>query len=178
MTQNTVNNSQNGGQIKDSSADSQNRQPSAALEKELAECRKQRDEYLAGWKRAKADFINYKNSEQERFNSFLRLQQEVLMKDLVGVLDSLDLSLVSAEGESINKKGIYLIKNQLADSLKKHGLQPILVKPGDKFDPRLHEAIGAVKGSGQSPGTIVEEVEAGYLLQDKVLRAAKVRIAE
>jgi molecular chaperone GrpE len=145
-------------------------------EDELSKCQKQRDEYLDGWKRAKADFINYQKEEIKRFESILKFANEELVKDLIPVLDSFDLSLTVLESQGLAEKGMYLVKSQLEDILKKRGLESIKVV-GEKFDPAFHEAIAEVEAKGE-PGIIVEEIEKGYKLNGKVIRAARVKIAK
>ncbi len=147
------------------------------LEKKLAEAEAKREEYLAGWQRAKADFINYKKEEMKHLEEIARYGSEDLIKDLVSVLDNFDLGLRSLEKNGPVEKGVYLIRSQIEDILRKRGLEKILLKPGDPFDPNNAEALSEVE-SERPPGTIVEEIEPGYRLHEKVLRAARVIIAK
>jgi molecular chaperone GrpE len=90
-------------------------------------------------------------------------------------LDSFELSIAALEKqEEAVDKGIYMIKGQLEDVLKRRGLERIKAKKGDMFDPQYHEAISSVESEGES-GTILEEIEAGYTLYGKVIRASRVR---
>ncbi len=146
------------------------------LQEELASCEKERDEYLKGWQRAKADFMNYKNGEEERFELHDRREKEGLMRDLAVVLDSFELGILMSEGETVEKRGVELIKNQLADALKRRGFEKIEVNPGDEFDPNIHEAVDRVD-SDLPPDKIVEEAEKGYLFKGKVLKPARVKIS-
>ncbi len=148
-----------------------------ALTEKLAEAEKQRDEYLAGWQRAKADFINYKKEEFAHLEEVARYGSEDLIGDLITVLDNFDLGLRAFEKNGTVEKGVYLIRSQIEDILKKRGLTKIIIKPGDPFNPAVAEAMTEVE-SEQSPGTIVEEIEPGYKLHDRVLRAARVIIAK
>ncbi|MEK7086990.1 MAG: nucleotide exchange factor GrpE [Patescibacteria group bacterium] len=147
------------------------------LKEELAKCEKQRDEYLDGWKRAKADFINYKKEEMERFSVLTKFGNEVLVLELLNVLDSFDLSLAILKDDEATQKGIFLIRNQLEDLLKKHGLEKIAVASGDNFDPVRHEAVAEIE-SDKPAGIIHEEVKKGYTLNGKVLRPARVKISK
>lgn len=147
------------------------------LETKLAEAERQRDEYLAGWQRTKADFINYKKEEMKHMEDVAQYGNEKLIKELIGVLDNFDLGLRSLEKAGPVEKGIYLIRAQIEDILKKRGLEKVSVKPGDEFDPAIAEAMSEVP-SPQSSGTIVEEIEPGYKLGDKVLRPARVIISK
>jgi len=149
----------------------------AELEAKLAEAEKQRDEYLSGWQRAKADFINYKKEEMRHLEEVARYGSEDLIKDLISVLDNFDLGLRTLEKAGPVEKGIYLIRSQIEDILKKRGLEKVSVKPGDEFDPMIAEAMAEVP-STQPAGSIVEEIEPGYRLHDKILRPARVIISK
>lgn len=144
---------------------------------ESARLKAQADEYLDGWKRAKADLINYKKDEAKRFEDIIKFAAQELVRELVPVLDSFDLALESLGSEPKVEKGVYLIRAQLEDALKKHGLEKITVVVGEQFDPALHEAVAAVE-STQSSGTVVEEVDRGYLLSGKLIRPARVKVAK
>lgn len=142
--------------------------------------KKERDEYLDGWKRAKADLVNYKGDEMARLKEISRFASEDVMRDIVSVLDSFDLGLASLGGdvESPAGKGMYMIRTQLEDVLKKRGLERIIVSAGHPFDPALHEAIAAVESDELTSGTVVDEVERGYLLHGKVLRPSRVVVVK
>ena len=151
--------------------------PQPELEEKLAAAEKQRDEYLGGWQRAKADFINYKKEEFARMEEMAQYGSEDIIKDFITVLDNFDLGLRALEKSGPVEKGVYLIRSQIEDILKKRGLAKFNLKPGDPFDPNIAEAMTEVE-SDRSPGSIVEEIEPGYRLHDKVLRAARVIIAK
>ncbi len=147
------------------------------LRMELIECQKQRDEYLAGWQRAKADFINYKKDEEERFKSFAAFSLKALLSELIGVLDSFDLGLAVIKDEAA-QKGMNLIRMKLEDSLKKFGLTALVAKKGDIFDPEKHEVVSEIETREFADGAVAEELERGYLFNDRVIRAAKVKVAK
>jgi molecular chaperone GrpE len=148
------------------------------VDDELAALRKERDEYLQGWQRARADFSNYKKQEVDRLAEALRYSAEEIIGDLIRVLDSFDIGLATLEKDGKAEKGMYMIRAQLEDALKRRGLERIVLKPGDPFDPAVAESIGEVAGTAAPPGTIAEEIEAGYRLLGKVIRAARVRLAK
>jgi len=147
------------------------------LEAKLAETKKQRDEYLGGWQRTKADFINYKKEEMKHMEDVAKYGNESLIKDLISVLDNFDLALRTMEKAGTVERGIYLIRSQIDDILKKRGLEKLSVKAGDEFDPMVAEAMAEVS-SDRPSGVIVEEVEPGYRLHDKILRPARVIISK
>jgi molecular chaperone GrpE len=147
------------------------------LAEKLAEAERQRDEYLAGWQRAKADLINYKKEEMKHLDEMARYGNEGLIGDLITVLDNFDLGLRALEKSGPVEKGVYLIRSQIEDILRKRGLTKIEVNPGDEFDPNFAEALSVVE-SDKPPGTIVELIESGYKLHEKVLRPARVIISK
>lgn len=137
----------------------------------------ERDEYLAGWQRAKADLLNYKKEEAERLQEFAKYHNADLVLEMIGVLDSFDLGLAALEKQGAVEKGIYMIRAQIEDVLKKRGLARIEVKKGGEFDPALMEAI-AETDSDLPEGRVVEEIETGYRLYDKILRPARVKVSK
>jgi molecular chaperone GrpE len=143
----------------------------------IAKLEKERDEYLDGWKRAKADLINYKKDEAQRLEGFAKFSNELLLGDTVPILDSFELSLSVLKDGDPAKKGMEMIKNQLEDILKKQGLERIKIQRGDPFDTGIAEAVGEIS-AGEPPGTIAEEVSGGYKLHGKVLRPARVKISK
>lgn len=147
------------------------------LKEKLEKAKADRDQYLAGWQRAKADYLNYKKEEQARLGEIARYTGEELLKEMITVLDSFDLGLQALEKSGPVEKGVYMIRAQIEDILKKRGLEKIPLKPGDPFDPAIAEAITEGE-SEQPPGTIAEEIEPGYRLYDKVLRPARVRLSK
>ena len=150
-------------------------QDKSVSENELERITKERDEYLDGWKRARADLANYKKDELARLEHVAKFASEDIIVDLITVLDSFELALVSMEKDNPAEKGIYLIKTKLEDVLKKRGLKKINVEAGQKFDPVYHEAVDIIEGNGEE-GTIAEEVESGYQLHNKVVRATRVKV--
>jgi len=146
------------------------------LKRELKQLKQDRDEYLDGWKRAKADLINYKKDELKRLEQVVHFSSEDMIRNLITVLDSFDLALASMKKDDPASKGIYLIKSKLEKVLKDKGLNKIDVKVGDAFDPNYHEAVDVVQDESGNSETIAEELEIGYKLYDKVIRAAKVKI--
>lgn len=146
-------------------------------ESEIERCNKEKDEYLEGWKRAKADFINYKKEEKVRMEEAIKFSNEAIIKDLLAVVDSFELGLSVLEKKNPVEKGIRMIKNQLEETLKKYGLEKIKVSPGDFFDTSFCEALGEIE-SEHPPDAIAEEIESGYKLHNKVIRPTRVYISK
>lgn len=144
---------------------------------ELEECTKLRDEYLAGWQRAKADFLNYKKDEAGRIAElmdYFRIQQ---ILEILKVVDNWDRAMKHKPEEIKNSvwlKGIEMIENQLKELLKSEGVEEIKTI-GEKFNPEIHEVIEETDGSGAS-GEILEVLEKGYTLNGKLIRPSKIKI--
>lgn len=147
-------------------------------ENSIEKIKQEREEYLDGWKRAKAELINYKSDELKRISEIARFAGEDIICDVINVLDSFDLCIVAInEKDPSIAKGVYMIRTQLEDLLKKRGLERIMVSVGHIFDPALHEAISTVS-SDKPSGTIIDEMEKGYMWHGKLLRPARVVIAK
>lgn len=147
------------------------------LQAKLEHCQKEREEYLNGWKRAKADLINYQKDEAKRFEELLKFGSADLIKDVIPVLDNFDLALSVLEKEGKAEKGIYMIRAQLEDVLRKRGLEKITVTVGSQFDPNLEEALGEIE-SERPAGTVALIIGNGYTLNGRVLRPARVKLAK
>jgi molecular chaperone GrpE len=147
------------------------------LTEKLKKCEEEKEGYLKGWKRAKADFVNYKKEENDRILERISRRQESIFYSLIMVLDSFDLSILSSNEAKIDKKGVELIRNQLFDVLKREGLEKIEIDIGDDFDPNISEAVERVESDYES-GKVVEEVEKGYKFKNKVIRPSKVKISK
>jgi molecular chaperone GrpE len=147
------------------------------LTEKLAASEKQRDEYLDGWKRAKADFINYKKDELRHLEDVAKYASTELVMDMIGILDNFDLGLRQLEKAGSVEKGIYIIRTQMEDILKRRGLERVSVKVGEPFDPKIAESIATAE-SDKPSGTILEEIEPGYKLHDKIIRPARVKVSK
>lgn len=146
-----------------------------------SEVTKERDEYLNGWRRAQADFANYKKEENKRFEELAAFAVSDIVRDLLPVLDSFDLGLATMEKDSPAHKGMSMIKSQLHDILKRRGVEKMVVAKGDAFDPGVHEAMMEVEappGEEGLSGKILEELAPGYVVKGRVIRAAKVKLAK
>ena len=128
--------------------------------------------------RRQADFENYrKRVERERQQERHR-GAELLIEQVLPVLDAFDLALAGQSGAASPeyRKGFEIIRAQLWSALAKQGLQPIEAV-GKPFDPHLHHAIENVPTAEQPEGTVIGEMQTGYMFHDRVLRPAMVRVA-
>lgn len=147
------------------------------LQQKLQKLESEKNEYFSGWQRAKADYLNYKKEEAERLRDVARYTSEGFMRELVSILDSFDLGLRSLEKSGPVEKGVYMIRAQTEDVLKRHGLEKLDVSQGSKFDPALAEDIAEAE-SEKPPGTVIEVIEPGYRLHDKIIRPARVILSK
>lgn len=140
------------------------------LEEELA---KEKDKFL----RLFAEFENYKKrTSKERIDLFKTAGQEVMVS-LLPVLDDFDRALIELAKSDDREmfKGVELIYNKLRETLKSKGLQEVKTKAGDAFDPEVHDAITQVAAPNKKmKGKIVDVVEKGFKLGDKIVRHPKV----
>ena len=142
------------------------------LEEQLAQ---QKDQYI----RLYAEFENYKRRTQKEKLDFAQYANRNMMTSMLTILDDFERALkeISKSGDSENLKGIELIYNKFKNTLIEKGLKSVEVKAGDDFNVDLHEAITQIPApSDELKGKIVDVVETGYQLHDKVIRFAKVVI--
>ncbi|MCX8016155.1 MAG: nucleotide exchange factor GrpE [Patescibacteria group bacterium] len=151
-----------------------------SIKEKLGECEKLKEEYLNGWQRERANFLNYQKEINKKMEEIVRFANEELIIELLNVLDSFDISINSLNIEGLTEneqkivRGLELIQAQLLNILKLKGLEQISVKPGDDFNPTIHEAMEIV--NGEEDGKIAEEIIKGYKLNGKLIRPAKVKI--
>lgn len=151
-----------------------------ALQQEVEELRVKADEYLDGWQRARAEFANYKK-RVERDQALV--QQSVsgsIFKRFLEVLDDLDRALKNRpqDGEGAAwAEGIELVSRKFHSILEAEGAKQIDAQ-GQFFDPNLHEAITQEETDEYESGQVIDVVKNGYMIGDKVLRPALVRVAK
>ena len=138
---------------------------------ELAAVTKERDEYLDTLQRLKAEFDNYRKRVARDQQELAARAHERLVKELVPILDDLERALAH-EGDV--EEGIRLIHRQFSDALAKEGLSQI--ETDGKFDPHTQEALLS-QPSETEEGTVIQVVQKGYRLGDRVLRPARVVIS-
>ena len=152
----------------------------ADLRAKLKKAEDEKREYLTGWQRAKADFINTRKKDEEDNKLMVKFAEAGLLSDLVPVLDSFDLALAAPATPEVAewRKGIEQIRNQLMSTLKERGLE-IIDPLGKPFDTREAEAVGLVDSTDPKDDDKVMDVfQKGYKLQGRVLRPAKVRVGK
>ena len=153
------------------------------LKEELAACRKEREEYLAGWQRAKADFINARKDEEKVRASFVKFANEGLIADVLPVLESFERAMGNKnEWEKVGvnwRTGVEHIAALLKKTLTDNGLTEVIPTIGAPHDAARDEAVGHTPVEKESENnTIVEVVEKGYELNGKILKPPKVKVGE
>ncbi|MBI4115119.1 MAG: nucleotide exchange factor GrpE [Candidatus Omnitrophica bacterium] len=140
------------------------------LLKQAKELEELRDKFL----RSAADYENAKKRLAKERDEFIKFSQEKLIRDILPILDNFERALAHSDTSNPIVAGVQLTWKQLLDVLKAHGLKRLSVE-GGVFDPHRHEAVDQVEEKGPE-GVIVQEITAGYLLQERVIRPAKVII--
>lgn len=144
------------------------------LRERLKKCVEEKQEYLAGWQRAKADFINARKDEEANRYEFLKFSERNLIEELLVLLDSFDELFKHYKDDD----GIKNIYKQLLNILKIRGVEPIECL-GKEFDPNEHEAVGEIKiDEEEKNNVIIEEVRKGYKMHNKIIRPSQVKIGK
>ena len=157
----------------------------ADIQKKLREKVKQAEakakEYMDGWQRSQADFVNLRRRDEEAKAEFLKFAHADMVSQLLPVLDSFELSLPHGNKDlpaGQGQAGLEVIYKQFLSILKSGGLE-VSNPMGETFDPKMHEAIGVIETEKSGDDhKILEVVQKGYILSGKTIRPAKVRIGE
>jgi molecular chaperone GrpE len=150
------------------------------LKAELEDARGKTEEYLAGLQRERAEFANYKRRTAEEREAMLGLAGEDLIRKVLALADDFDLAIEARPAAIATDpwvEGVVAIDRKLRALLESEGVSQIVATPGTPFDPREHEAIANVPGTGRPEGEIVSEIRRGYRLRDRVVRPALVMVA-
>ena len=146
------------------------------LAERLAEVEKERDEHLDDLKRVAAEFDNYRKRVARDQQSLAARAHERLVEELLPVLDDLERALAAAEEHEEGKleEGVRLVHRSLRDALTREGLAEI--ETNGRFDPHVHEALLS-QPSDAEEGSVLEVLQKGYRLGDRVIRPARVVVA-
>jgi len=138
-------------------------------------------EYWDRLLRLQADFENTRKRLEKEKQDFIRFANEGVIVELLDILDDLERAVDLAESKHQDLpaflKGVEMILAHLYDMLKVYGVKPIEAS-GKLFDPNLHEALMQVEDKARPENTIMEELQKGYLLNDRVIRTAKVKVSK
>jgi molecular chaperone GrpE len=147
------------------------------MEERLAEVEREREEYLNDLKRVAADFENYRKRVARDQEGLVARAHERLVKELLPVLDDLERALEAAaqHEEAKLEEGVRLVHRELVEALAREGL--VEVETDGQFDPHVHEALVS-QPSEQEDGSVIEVLQKGYRLGDRVLRPARVVVSQ
>ncbi|HTK43790.1 MAG TPA: nucleotide exchange factor GrpE [Patescibacteria group bacterium] len=153
----------------------------ASAKANAEELARQRDEYLAALQRERAEFMNFKRRTSEEREAMLGLAAEGLIRKVLALADDFDLAVEHRPEAGVDEawvEGIAAIDRKLRLLLESEGVSLIEASPGMRFDPREHEAVANVPGTGRPGGELVDVLRRGYRLRDRVIRPALVAVAE
>ncbi len=150
------------------------------LREKIRELEQKNQEYLTGWQKERADGINLRKKLEEEKIEFSKFAKEDISTELISVLDSFDSAFKNKElWEKVDKnwrQGVEYIHTQLINVLANHGIS-VICPLGEKFDPQRDEAIENVAVENPDDDhKIIEVLSVGYKLQNKIIRAPKVRV--
>jgi molecular chaperone GrpE len=154
--------------------------PSAPGPDARALAEQQRDEYLLLLKQTQAEFQNSQRRAARETETALKYANEKLVRDLLTALDNLDRAIAAAKQAGDTgalAQGVGATFTQLLDILKRYGIQPMPIAPGTAFDPNLHQAVMQQPSADHASGSIVQVLQQGFTLHDRVLRPASVIVA-
>src|SRR3954447_24146245 len=147
-----------------------------AVQDDLDELTKQRDNYLALAQRTQADFENFRKRMARENAAAVDRGMAKLAKELLPAIDHLELALKAAAGHEDVVKGFAMVAGELQAALNRVGIQTFSPQ-GEVFDPNEHEAMAQQPVEGTEPGTVVEVYQSGYRINGAVLRPARVVVA-
>jgi molecular chaperone GrpE len=142
---------------------------------------RERDDYLAALQRERAEFLNFKRRTSEEREAMLGLAAEGLIRKVLALADDFDLAVEHRPESGVDDawvEGIAAIDRKLRLLLESEGVTGIDASPGTPFDPREHDAVANVPGTGRPGGEIVDVLRRGYRLRDRVIRPALVAVAD
>jgi molecular chaperone GrpE len=145
------------------------------------EPKKEEVDYKSKYLTALADMDNYRKRMDREKENLVKYGNERLLNDLLQVVDNFDRTTDMLKGDQDPKvknivAGLQMVSKQMLDTLAKHGLQPIDAI-GKDFDPNYHEAMAQEYAEGKKPNEVIKEFQKGYILNGRVIRAAKVVVA-
>jgi molecular chaperone GrpE len=151
---------------------------SLPIDEQIAQLRKERDDYREQALRSRAEFANYQKRSKQQADADRVYAVGSLAKDLLDPLDNLSRAVDALRGSGAEgiTAGLDMVQRQLLEVLAKHGVEPISAL-GEPFDPNLHEALVQQPTNAHPEGTVVGELSKGYKIRDRVLRPTKVAVS-
>ena len=130
------------------------------------------------WMRAVAEFENYKKRSIQERSKFQKYRNEELLRDMLPVMDNLERAIAASDAKSAGPllDGVKMTANMFKDVLSRFGVKAI-ESVGGPFNPEFQEAIATLNDPGRDTNSVIEELEKGYMYQDRLLRPAKVVVS-
>ncbi len=151
-----------------------------SLKEQLEAALAERDANRDSWLRTQAELENYRKRVQREADETRQYQAMNLSRDLIPVLDNLRRALAAAEkAPNVEElvRGVQMVERQFEDALGRHGVKPIEAI-GKPFDPNLHQALQQLPSAEHPPMTVLNELERGYILKDRVVRPSSVIVSQ
>ena len=146
------------------------------LQKQLEELRKEKDDIFAKLQRMAADYDNYQKRSAKQIAESVAYEKDKIVKSLLPMLDNFDHIITNASSDVNDQallKGVKIIYDQMLDILKGHGIEQIK-SAGEPFNPAHHEAITHRSENSKEEGLVLEELQKGYKLNGRLIRASRV----
>lgn len=152
------------------------------LREDLKVCKKEKEEYLTGWQKERADFANYKKQEDDRKAMFSEAMRERILTRFLTVMDSFNMAFANKEAwgkvDENWRKGVEYIYGQMNTVFEEYGVKPIGTV-GETFDPNIHQSIELVPTDKKElDHTVSLVIQKGYKLGERVIRPARVNVYE
>ena len=149
---------------------------------DLKVCKKEKEEYLTGWQKERAEFANYRKGEDDRKAMLSESMRERILTRFLAVMDSFNMAFANKEAwEKVDenwRRGVEYIYGQMSTVFEEYGVKPIGAV-GEKFDPNIHQSMELMSTDKKElDHTVSEIIQKGYKLADRVMRAARVNVYE
>src|SRR3989338_1259002 len=152
------------------------------LRADLKSCQKEKEEYLTGWQKERAEFANYRKGEDDRKTMFSESMREHILSRFLTVIDSFDMAFANREAwEKVDenwRKGVEYIHSQINTIFEDYGVKQVGTV-GEAFDPSIHQSIEVVETNKKEfDHTVSNVIQKGYKLGERVMRPARVNVYE
>lgn len=152
------------------------------LRADLKQAKKEKEEYLTGWQKERADFANYKKQEDDRKAMVSESLRERILSRFLSVMDSFNMAFSNKEAwEKVDqnwRKGVEYIYSQMNSIFEEYGVKPVGTE-GEAFDPNMHESLEVIPtDKKENDHKVASVIQIGYKLGDRVIRAARVNVYE
>jgi len=152
------------------------------LRADLKQAKKEKEEYLTGWQKERADFTNYKKDEEARRTMFSESMRERILSRFLSIMDSFSMAFANKEAwEKVDdswRKGVEYIYSQMNSIFEEYGVKSV-GEVGDSFDPNFHQSIEVITtNKKEQDHTVALVIQKGYKLAERVIRPARVNVYE